>query len=453
MVAITPNLKFTVADDDGSPLAGGKVFFYTAGTSTKQNTYTDSTGATPNTNPVVLDARGEASVWLTATALYKIVAAHSTDTDPPSSPIWSLDNVPGDAALTALAASGGAALIGTTGGTVQAELDNRAKLAMTTVRNAFTRTPSGSIPTDTTDLFYGMANNVRATADTAVSTATPGAQIPSLVNVSHYFGGTAINDGRNSLSVHLHMTGSTNAANAYRYYAGVNVVADTSVNDGGVIGTPAGMLYGVGSCAWLKPGATYWRGAISYEGNVCVEATVPQPLVVASFVALPWPDHAVHGSLVDAGLWVSSGSATGFLNAIQIDDSGGSFAVPTTGTLIKASGAGTPTVDQGIDFAGVSITNYMLRGNGIIATTSTAQATSTATGAIRSTGGLGVAKDAYFGGLVVLKTYTVATLPTGVTGAEAFVSDANATTRLAIVAGGGANFLKVFYNGANWIIQ
>ena len=59
MVAITPNLKFTVADDDGSPLAGGKVFFYTAGTSTKQNTYTDSTGATPNANPVVLDARGD----------------------------------------------------------------------------------------------------------------------------------------------------------------------------------------------------------------------------------------------------------------------------------------------------------------------------------------------------------------------------------------------------------
>ncbi len=52
------------------------------------------------------------------------------------------------------------------------------------------------------------------------------------------------------------------------------------------------------------------------------------------------------------------------------------------------------------------------------------------------------------------RTYTVATLPSSPTsGLECYVSDANATTRLSIVAGGGANFVKVFYNGTNWLIQ
>ena len=54
-----------------------------------------------------------------------------------------------------------------------------------------------------------------------------------------------------------------------------------------------------------------------------------------------------------------------------------------------------------------------------------------------------------------LPVTTVAGLPAaaaGNRGREYYVSDANATTRLAIVAGGGANFVKVFSNGTNWLI-
>lgn len=42
----------------GSPLSGGMVWTYAAGTSTPLATYTDSTGNTPNTNPVILDSAG-----------------------------------------------------------------------------------------------------------------------------------------------------------------------------------------------------------------------------------------------------------------------------------------------------------------------------------------------------------------------------------------------------------
>ena len=59
------------------------------------------------------------------------------------------------------------------------------------------------------------------------------------------------------------------------------------------------------------------------------------------------------------------------------------------------------------------------------------------------------------GVIPALTVYTVATLPSAVTsgaGARAFVSDANATTFAATVAGGGANKVPVYSDGTNWKI-
>lgn len=78
----------------GSPAVGYKIFTYLAGTpNTKENTYTDSTGTTPNTNPIILDDLGEAAIWLSPSFGYKFVFAPPTDTDPPSNPIWTVDNI------------------------------------------------------------------------------------------------------------------------------------------------------------------------------------------------------------------------------------------------------------------------------------------------------------------------------------------------------------------------
>ncbi len=54
----------------------------------------------------------------------------------------------------------------------------------------------------------------------------------------------------------------------------------------------------------------------------------------------------------------------------------------------------------------------------------------------------------------LLPTVTASGLPGAATraGMEYYVSDATATTRLSILAGGGANFVKVFSNGTNWLI-
>lgn len=87
MTVLTPTPKMQFVDASGVPLANGLLYTYNAGTTTPQATYTDSSGATPNTNPIVLNARGEANVWL-GSATYKFKLC-----DPDNTEIWTVDNI------------------------------------------------------------------------------------------------------------------------------------------------------------------------------------------------------------------------------------------------------------------------------------------------------------------------------------------------------------------------
>ena len=53
--------------------------------------------------------------------------------------------------------------------------------------------------------------------------------------------------------------------------------------------------------------------------------------------------------------------------------------------------------------------------------------------------------------LIVMKGYTVSGLPTGVTGAIAYVTDATACTFLVAPTGGGSTYCPVTYNGSAWV--
>lgn len=68
---VFPRVQFFA--NNGRPLIGGLVHTYLAGTSTPAVTYKDAAGTQPNTNPIVLDARGEAVVYLDPDAEYKMV--------------------------------------------------------------------------------------------------------------------------------------------------------------------------------------------------------------------------------------------------------------------------------------------------------------------------------------------------------------------------------------------
>src|SRR5712671_6414757 len=69
--------KFRAWTAAGLPLAGGLLNAYVAGTSTRQNTYPSAVdaaaGTNPNANPVVLNASGEADVWVNQALAYKFI--------------------------------------------------------------------------------------------------------------------------------------------------------------------------------------------------------------------------------------------------------------------------------------------------------------------------------------------------------------------------------------------
>ena len=111
--SLSPTPKLQFFDANGDPLVGGLLYTYAAGTTTPLTSYTDSTGVSANTNPIVLDSRGEANVWLGA-ASYKLALYTSANVL-----IWTVDNIStngsnlpvtdlnGDGTTTAFAVSDG----------------------------------------------------------------------------------------------------------------------------------------------------------------------------------------------------------------------------------------------------------------------------------------------------------------------------------------------------------
>jgi len=77
--------------NNATPLTGGKVYVYSAGTTTPATTYTDPTGVTPNTNPIIADAAGRLpnEVWFPVGASFKFVLKDANDVL-----IATYDNIP-----------------------------------------------------------------------------------------------------------------------------------------------------------------------------------------------------------------------------------------------------------------------------------------------------------------------------------------------------------------------
>ena len=79
-------------DNNGTPLAGGLIYTYSAGTTTPQATYTTISGNIACANPIVLDSSGRTSteIWLTIGQSYKFVLQNSSNV-----PIGTYDNISG----------------------------------------------------------------------------------------------------------------------------------------------------------------------------------------------------------------------------------------------------------------------------------------------------------------------------------------------------------------------
>ena len=177
--------KFSAQTDAGDPASGFKLYTYASGTTTPQATYTDATLGSANTNPVILNARGEASVWM-GTAAYTFALKTAGDVV-----VWSVDGVvsPSSAAsslvadLASTTSGKGADLIGLNGST---------ETVGGTLRRIRMVTAYGTVGDGTTNDQTAVASAVAAAyaagddlywPDGTYSTT---ATIPNLHNIRHF---------------------------------------------------------------------------------------------------------------------------------------------------------------------------------------------------------------------------------------------------------------------------
>ncbi len=97
--SLAPVFIFRPLDSSGSPMPGGKVYTYGAGTLVPLATYTDQSGTTPAANPLILDANGQTALWLGASS-YKINVTDSAGVQQPGYP---KDNIISTGQLIAVA--------------------------------------------------------------------------------------------------------------------------------------------------------------------------------------------------------------------------------------------------------------------------------------------------------------------------------------------------------------
>jgi hypothetical protein len=80
-------------DANGSPIAGGRLYYYQAGTASQGITYLEQTGTVANSFPIILDSAGRIPTPVYLTTLYDF---KETLTDPSGNTIspWPFDNIP-----------------------------------------------------------------------------------------------------------------------------------------------------------------------------------------------------------------------------------------------------------------------------------------------------------------------------------------------------------------------
>jgi hypothetical protein len=96
-VLLAPSAVFQGIGFGGLPAINGTLGTFVAGTSTPQATYVDSTQTTQNTNPVQLNANGQANVWLDQALKYKLVLK-----DANGNTVYTVDNISGLLSNTSL---------------------------------------------------------------------------------------------------------------------------------------------------------------------------------------------------------------------------------------------------------------------------------------------------------------------------------------------------------------
>lgn len=208
--SIMPTARQRYYNNDGTVAAGCYLYTYSAGGTTPKATYADSAGATPNANPVVLDAKGEALIYWDGA--YKVDLKTAAGVQITGYPVDNYVSYDGaiDAVYTAFAATSGAALSGTirpgssVARTVQAKLNEI--ISINDFGAVADFNPSTGVGTDNRVFIQNALDYVKTLPYGATLTASAGA----------YYIGTGYTSNSNQL-----VLGSLTEANA-----AVNITLD-----------------------------------------------------------------------------------------------------------------------------------------------------------------------------------------------------------------------------------
>jgi len=161
MAQVVYNPKFQALDDTGAPLAGGKLYTYASGTSTPKTTWADAGEVTPNANPVVLDSRGEATLY--GNGSYKFILKTSSDVT-----VWTVDSIAiGGTVVTADIADLAVTTAKLAANVLSADSTGRGKMQDGFVTSAKLDTSGVTLPDGSAATTKTTGNNTTAVATTA----------------------------------------------------------------------------------------------------------------------------------------------------------------------------------------------------------------------------------------------------------------------------------------------
>lgn len=224
MATISPVPKLQFSDENGAPLAGGFVYTYEAGTLNPRTTYTTAAETTANPNPIVLDASGQANIFLQAGLGYKFVLQNSLATV-----IWTVDNVTAAGTMSLQNASN----VNITGGTIGAGV----------TLNATVNVAAGNIVGAVAIANGGTGQTTAATARAALGAAASGAN----TDITSVGGSTTIN----TYSIGYRDIPSIVATGAYVITAGINghcidiTTGGVTIPANGTLALPIGFTFSV----------------------------------------------------------------------------------------------------------------------------------------------------------------------------------------------------------------